>query len=320
MHRVVRQEGFEVAYLTPSTNIIAAASETAQYGVSLSGGLGSALTGERAVLKHGRENIFFWFSDVQKEDADLYRFLFDLMKRWGGKLYYFTDGRKPEDVWEKRGMIANNRMCPCSHELKVRHFREFILAMPSLPVVYIGYKHDEEKRQQRTCASYKEAIPACVVEYPLAWQPAETRDLAIVCKEELGIDPPRVYALGFDYNNCGSDCCRAGIGGRVLEAIFFPERFEKAMVWEESMRNKGGALEGKAFCARVMGGRKEPLSLRQILEIYVPVVKSYLAAHPGQPVSEKTIIKEAKKWARAQAKKALERAVQQQFWSLEEVC
>ena len=95
--RIVQVDGFEVVYLDPSSNTIAAADETAQYGVSLSGGLGSDLGGERAVLRHGRENVFFWFSDVQKEDPDLYRFLWDLMRHWGGRLYYFTDGRKPED-------------------------------------------------------------------------------------------------------------------------------------------------------------------------------------------------------------------------------
>jgi hypothetical protein len=316
---IIKQyEGFEVVYLTPSTNSLVAVEETALYSVSLSGGLGSALAGERAVRLHGRENVFFWFSDVQKEDHDLYRFLWDLMRRWGGRLYYFTDGRKPEDVWQKHGIIANNRMCPCSYELKVHHFRLFIKAMPHMPVVYIGYKHDESDRQKRTCTSYKNAIPECEVSYPLTWEPAETRDLAVVCKEEMGIDPPRVYALGFDYNNCGQDCCRAGIGGRVLEAIFFPDRYQKSMEWEEMMRNKGGALEGKAFCSRVVNGKKQPLSLRQILEIYVPLVRAYLASHPGQPISEKSIIRETQKWARQQAKIDAASATQLQIWEVEE--
>lgn len=317
--RIEKHDGFEVWYLTPFTNAAFGALETAAYGVSLSGGLGSALGGDRAVRLHGRENIFFWFSDVKKEDPDLYRFLWDLMRRWGGRLYYFTDGRKPEDVWEKHGIIGNNRMCPCSYELKVFHFREFIKAMPRLPVVYIGYKHDETDRQQRTCASYKEAIPEAIIDYPLTWDPAETRDLAQVCREELGIDPPRVYALGFDYNNCGTDCCRAGIGGRCLEAIYFPDRFEESMLWEEAMRNKGGSLAGRAFCSRQINGKKTPFSLCQILEVYVPLVKSYLAAHPGIPVSEKTIIKDAKKWARQQAKIDAAPAVQQALsWQGEE--
>ncbi len=291
-------DGYEIAYLSSTTNQLVARKEMARYAVSLSGGLGSAIAGERAVRRYGRDQVFFWFADVLKEDEDLYRFLHDLMKRWGGRLYWFRSGIRPEDVWEKHHIIPNNWMCPCSYELKVKYFREFILAMPALPQVLIGYKADEGQRQARTCISYAKAIPDSIVEYPIVWEPIEQRDLSVICLEELGIVPPRVYALGFDYNNCGTDCCRSGIGGRVLEAIYFPDRYQQAMEWEEMMRNKGGSLAGKAFCARVVNGQKVPLTLREILQEYVPLARAYLKAHSHQRISEKTLIREVKKWQR----------------------
>lgn len=291
-------DGYEIVYLSIASNRFIACQEQAPYAVSLSGGLGSAIAGERAIRQYGRDQVMFWFADVLKEDDDLYRFLHDLMKRWGGRLYWFRSGMRPEDVWEKRQMIPNNWMCPCSYELKVKYFREFILAMPTLPRVFLGYKPEEIGRQERTCASYTEAIPGSIVEYPLLWDPVEQWDLSKFCQEELGITPPRVYALGFDYNNCGTDCCRSGIGGRVLEAIYFPDRYQLAMEWEERMRQKGGSLAGKAFCARVVNGQKVPLTLREILHEYVPLARAYLQAHPTAQHSEKTLIREIKKWHR----------------------
>lgn len=192
-------------------------------------------------------------------------------------------------------------MCPCSYELKVFWFREFANAMASLPTIYIGYKFDEQKRMKRTTASYQNALPHAVIDYPLVWEPAETRDLAFVCAEELDIIPPRAYALGYGYNNCGGSCCRSGIGGRCLTAIFYPDRYARDMEWEEAMRAKGGSLEGRAFCSRVVGGKKTPLTLREILETYVPLVRAYITAHPHIQISEKTIIKDAAKWQRKQA-------------------
>lgn len=299
-------DGYEIALLSVTSNRLAASQEKAQYAVSLSGGLGSAIAGERAIRQYGRDQVVFWFADVLKEDEDLYRYLHDLMRRWGGRLYWFRSGMRPEDVWEKHHIIPNNWMCPCSYELKVKFFREFILAMPTLPRVFLGYKPEETARQERTCASYIEAIPASIVQYPLLWEPAEQRDLSDVCQQELGIVPPRVYALGFGYNNCGGDCCRSGIGGRVLEAISFPDRYQQAMQWEEMMRSKGGSLAGKAFCARVVNGQKVPLTLREILHEYVPPARAYLQAHPTAQISEKTLIREMKKWQRQQPKQIVE--------------
>jgi hypothetical protein len=298
---LVQMDGFEVVYLHPSTNALAGAGECAPHVVSLSGGLGSAVAGERAIQRYGRENVSFWFSDVWKEDEDLYRFLWDLMRRWGGRLYYFFSGKKPEDIWMEHGIIGNNRMCPCSYELKVFWYRDFVNAMPTLPTIYIGYKFDEQKRMKRTTASYQNALPDAVIDYPLVWEPAETRDLAIVCAEELDIIPPRAYALGYGYNNCGGSCCRSGIGGRCLTAIYYPKRYQADMEWEEMMRAKGGALEGRAFSSRVVKGSKVPLTLREILEIYVPIVRAYINAHPHIQISEKTIIKDAARWQRKQA-------------------
>lgn len=91
--------GYEIMCTNPACNLWSAHEIHVQAIVSLSGGLGSAIAAERAIQKHGRENVLLWFADVKDENEDLYRFLHDLMKRWGGRLFWYTDGRRPADVW-----------------------------------------------------------------------------------------------------------------------------------------------------------------------------------------------------------------------------
>lgn len=261
---------YEILHTTPASNTWSAQGLDAPFIVSLSGGLGSAIAAERAIQTHGRENILLWFADVKKENTDLYRFVHDLMQRWGGRLYYYTDGRRPEDVWDQRKLVPNNRIAPCSYELKVKPFRDFIQAMNQLPIVYIGYKPAEQERMRSTQASYKEAIPKAVVDYPLLWELAETRDLVAVCEQELGIEAPLLYKLGYDYNNCGGECCRAGITSWVRTAGSFPQRFAHMEAWEDEARNHEDARANYTIAARTRDGKKQPLPLSQIRKEYLP--------------------------------------------------
>lgn len=245
--------------------------------VSVSGGLGSALAAERVIQRYGRENVLLWFADTRQENPDLYRFLHDLMARWKGVLYYFTEGRTPRQVWDDKRIIPNDLLAPCSFELKVRHFRDFILSMALLPEVYIGYKPGEDKRMCDTISSYSEAIPQATVSYPLVWQPVEIRDLYTVCEQELGIDPPLLYKLGFHYNNCNSDCCRAGMTNRVREAIMFPAQFALSESWETDRRNTGDARQHFTFLKTGSGEEKQIIPLSDVRVRRVPQANELFA-------------------------------------------
>ncbi|MBA2397061.1 MAG: hypothetical protein H0V70_30435 [Ktedonobacteraceae bacterium] len=264
--------GYQMTHLTPANNTWVARHEQARYLVSLSGGLGSAIAAEWAIEQYGRAQVGLWFADVQDEDEDTYRFLHDLMARWGGILYWYTDGRRPADVWDERKIIPNSLIAPCTYILKIEPYRRFIQAMPMLPIVLIGFKQHEARRQHNCIASYKEAIPEAVVDYPLLWRPEETRALTTICQHELGIEPPRVYALGYDYNNClgAGGCCRSGITTWVRTAYYFPERFAARESWEQQARAHGGPRANRSFCARTRNGKKEALTLEQIRLNYLP--------------------------------------------------
>ena len=267
---------YSIVHLSPENNTSVAQGVQARSVVSLSGGVPSAVAAEAVIQRDGRSNVALWFADTQEEDDDLYRFLHECMSRWGGTLFWYTDGRRPLDVAEERQLIPCNLIAPCSFELKVRPYREFILAMPALPIVVIGLEPHEKKRLASTCASYAKAIPAAQVEYPLCWEPQEQRSLLEVCRQDWGIEPPRLYALGFSHNNCGGACVRAGIREWVRLGYYFPERFAAREAWEQQQREHGGPRANRAFCARTRNGRKEALPLEQIRREYLPKAASLL--------------------------------------------
>jgi 3'-phosphoadenosine 5'-phosphosulfate sulfotransferase (PAPS reductase)/FAD synthetase len=250
--------------VSPTTNRQAALSAHGQYAVSLSGGLASALAAERAIQRYGRSQVLLWFADTLEEDEDLYRFLHDLMCRWGGVLYWYTDGRRPLDIAEAKQIIPCNQLAPCSFELKVRAYRDFIQAMPTLPTVMIGLDYWETRRLATTRASYAKALPDATVEYPLLWPQVETRPLTEVCRTDWQIDPPRLYLLGFPHNNCGGACVRQGKEEWKRLLIHFPERYAAREQWEAAQRAQGGARSQRAFCSVQRQGRKYPLTLTDI--------------------------------------------------------
>lgn len=233
------------------------------YLVSLSGGLASAIAAERLIERYGRDAVGLWFADTLYEDEDLYRFLGDVMARWGGLLYWFTDGRTPLEVAAEKKLIPCNMAAPCSYELKVKPYRQFIQAMPLLPVVCIGLDHWEKKRLKSVKASYAAAVSAATVEYPLLWE-IETRPFTEVCRQDWNIEPPRLYTLGFKHNNCGGRCVRQGAGEWQRLGRFFPERYAGCEEWEEEQRAKGGARARRSFASHTSKGVKLPYTLAEI--------------------------------------------------------
>ena len=233
------------------------------YLVSLSGGLGSAVAAERLIERYGRSSVGLWFADTLYEDDDLYRFLHDLMARWGGLLYWYTDGRTPLEVAAEKKLIPCNMAAPCSYELKVKPFRQFLQAMRSLPVVCLGLDHWEKKRLKSVKESYVEAIPNAVVEYPLLWK-IEARSFVDICRYDWKIEPPRLYMLGFKHNNCGGRCVRQGVSEWQRLGRCFPERYEGCEAWEQEQRAKGGARASRSFASRTINKKKIAYTLGEI--------------------------------------------------------
>jgi hypothetical protein len=216
------------------------------YIVSLSGGVPSAVTADRAIQRYGRNKVVLWFADTLVEDGDLYRFLDDCLARWGGKLNRFVDGRTPEQVAEEKHIIPNQKIAPCTHILKIEPFKRWLWSVPKNVTVLLGYDWTEinriEKRQRwhryngkwRPPVGYQAAIPGVYEDFPLLWHPVMYDPFAEV--RSWGIEIPRLYKLGFDHNNCGGVCFRQSIADWMLARDFLGDRFNGKVAWESRMQ------------------------------------------------------------------------------------
>lgn len=233
-----------------------------KYVASLSGGVASAVATDRAITRYGRENVVIWFADTNWEDDDLYRFLYDCLGRWGGELALYRDGRTPLEVAEDKSIIPNQKIAPCSFALKVAPFKAYIEAQPKPLTVLLGLDWKETHRMDAPRRNY-EAIEGVTVDYPLEWKPIEFRPYQEVVRA-WGIEPPRLYRMGFPHNNCGGRCVKQGVREWQRLALNFPERFAEVRDWEQAQRAKGGARATYAIARDFKGGDVKPLTLAEI--------------------------------------------------------
>jgi hypothetical protein len=235
------------------------------YIVSLSGGVGSAMAAERALQRYG-DRVKLWFSDVRHEDEDLYRFMQDTARRWwqlyGVRLHIHRNERNPLMVAEQKVIIPNERRAPCSHELKIMPFRRYIAQLPKPLTIMLGMDWKEQHRLEAPRKAY-EAL-GYQVDYPLMWKPWELRPYQDVIRQEWGIEPPRLYAMGFPHNNCGGRCIKQGVKEWLRLRYHFPERFEAMKQWELAQRAKGGARATHAICSEERNKVRYPLTLEEI--------------------------------------------------------
>ena len=206
--------------------------------VSFSTGLSSALTVERVLARHGAESMRVVFMDTLAEDGDNYRFMADMGERWtraGLEIVTLTEGRTPYQVGEDHNMIPNQRIAPCTEELKIWQFTRWLETITDPVTVHIGYDFSEVHRCKATRANYEKRGYA--VDFPLLWQPIEHRPLTEVARQDWGIEPPRTYAMGFSHANClALGCVKMGIGDWTRFLIHFPERYAITEAWEREMR------------------------------------------------------------------------------------
>ena len=78
-----------------------------------------------------------------------------------------------------------------------------------------------------------------------------------------GIEPPRLYAMGFSHNNCGGFCIKAGQGQFANLLRVMPERYAYHEEQEERIRDLLGDV---SILRNRRGGQTTPLTLRALRE------------------------------------------------------
>jgi len=229
---------------------------------SFSTGLSSAVMVERLLTRYGKDAVTVVCMDTTIEDDDNYRFANDCALHWGVNIVWLREGRDPYQVGVDEHVIPNQKLAPCTKRLKIEPFTNYLKAMPGALTVHIGFDFSEVHR----CAATDKAYTArgWAVDYPLLWKPLEFRPYVEVVRA-WGIEPPRMYGMGYTHANCGGRCVKQGKGDWLRTLVHFPERFAQAEEWEQKMRlNPTNA--NYAFLRDQTEGVVRPFTLRQLRE------------------------------------------------------
>lgn len=249
---------------------------------SISSGLSSALMYRRLLDRYGPENVQGVFENTTIEDDDNYRFLREI-ERWGRPFLELKDGRTPYQVAEDEQIIPNQKFAPCTRSLKIIPFMRWL--QTTYPVarskplpgkrkpaalfehsdirIHMGYDWAEQHRCKATSANYRDI--GYLVDYPLLWDPIELRPYADICRDDWGLEPPRMYAQGYDHANCGGQCVKQGKKAWLLTLKHYPERYRVTEEWEQVMRNHP-LRKDYALLRHTEKGVQRPMTLRELRE------------------------------------------------------
>lgn len=228
--------------------------------VQFSGGVSSWAAAKRVVARHGPQDVVLLFADTLTEDEDLYRFLDEAVANLGCTLTRVADGRDVWQVFHDTRFLGNNRIDPCSRILKRELLDKWRDANcdPTDTTLYIGMDWTEPHRAER----YIERALPWHVEAPLTERPYLSKADQLDWLRAEGIEPPRLYAMGFLHNNCGGFCIKAGIDNFRLLLHTMPERYAYHEQKEQELRAYLGA--DVAILRDRSGGVTKPLTLREL--------------------------------------------------------
>jgi len=232
-----------------------------QHVVMFSGGAGSWAAARRVASEHGTGRLTLLFADTLIEDADLYRFLDEAAANVGGELVTIADGRTPWEVFRDVRFLGNTRVDPCSRVLKREILDRWLVdnCDPHDTVVYLGISWDEAHRLTRASARF--AAKGWTCRAPLCEEPLPPMGTAwaLDALRAAGIEPPRLYAMGFPHNNCGGFCIKAGKAHFALLLRRMPDRYAYHEAQEESLRAELGDV---SILRDRTGGTTTPMTLR----------------------------------------------------------
>ncbi|MEV0471005.1 hypothetical protein [Streptomyces prunicolor] len=217
-----------------------------QHVVQFSGGVGSFGAALRVAEKHGTSNMTLLIADTKIEDPDLWRFAYDTSSLLNVPLTVVADGRTPWELFRDKRFLGNDRITPCTMYLKQIPCRKWMKANAPVDdsIIYIGIEKTKRDRARipaiaRNWKPWRTQFPLCN-----RWEPELTKEesKARLLDEArwFGIEPPRLYELGFEHNNCGGTCVRAGQTQWKHTLDVFPERFEHAEAQEAELRTTLG--------------------------------------------------------------------------------
>jgi len=230
-----------------------------------SGGVASWAAAKRVAARYGTENLTLLFSDTLGEDEDLYRFLTEAAANVGGDLVILTEGRTIWQVFRDERFLGNSRVDPCSKILKRQILDKWLEdnCDPEDTMIAMGFDWSESHRMDRMKGHDEKWLRWA----PLLSQPyLDKPRLLAFCRAE-GLLPPRLYDMGFQHNNCGGGCVKAGQAAFLHLLKVMPHRFAVWESEEQAMRDFLGRQDVAILTDRSHKERR-PLTLRELRETF----------------------------------------------------
>jgi 3'-phosphoadenosine 5'-phosphosulfate sulfotransferase (PAPS reductase)/FAD synthetase len=234
--------------------------------VTFSGGVGSWAAAKRVVAQYGCEDVTLLFTDTRMEDEDLYRFFAEAAANVGPvQVVWLADGRTPWDVFFTKRFLGNSQVDPCSQVLKREPAARWLdeNCDPANTIVYVGIDWSEAHRYERL--RDRRVAEGWTYRAPLCEPPYLTKSDVFAWLKREGIQRPRLYDLGFEHNNCGGFCIKAGHGHfkRLLDTM--PDRYRFHEQREQDIRVYLNA-DVSILSDRSGDGLKKPLTLQAFRE------------------------------------------------------
>lgn len=191
-------------------------------------------------------------------------------------LYWVADGRSPWQVFADERFIGNSRVDPCSKILKRQLMDKWRdkFADRANTVLIFGLDWQERGRIEGKYVKgewkpgHRERLSSLgwKPSYPMNEQPYYTHDQILEWIRSEGIEPPRLYDMGFPHANCGGYCCKMGLAQAKHLLGVMPDRF----AWHEKQEKAALEIIGSSAVPALRlrsKGRSRRLTLEEFHQI-----------------------------------------------------
>lgn len=230
--------------------------------VQFSTGVASAEVAWRVVDTYGPDNVTLLTADTMVEDNDNWRFGREVALRLACEWVRIADGRTPMQAGRDRKCIPNDRMDVCSQLLKRKLLNGWRARHcdPADTITYLGFDWTEPHRA-KNAAILHDPWPT---DFPLMRRPYLWKSQLLDLFRARDIEPPQLYADGFEHANCGGACVRKGQAEWSLLLQVRPARYRQ---WEEEEERSRRELGKNVAILRDRSGKRtRPLPLREFRE------------------------------------------------------
>lgn len=238
-----------------------------RYVVSVGGGLSSTMAlPMKAIAKYGRSNVDLIMCRLPNEDPDVWKLVDAVQNLTGIEVKMIGLNKTPWDIFFELGyinpVVGRGRADPCSKLLKREYLSTYMRENydPKDATLCLGITaHEYSDRWFDIHKNWTKQ--GWNVAAPLAEDKSITRESMMADCEKMFGFVPRLYLYGFDHNNCGGGCIKAGQEQWAKLLWFLPDVYAW---WEENEeRFRREVNPNIAILKRQRKGVVSPLPLKE---------------------------------------------------------